>query len=590
VATAKQDNGELSVNAQGLRTQAGLIHYAVGAFGATLPIFVWAGSHALTSAWMAASFGLFAVAWGAFYFIYRWLKTPAAQNLRLRGTVHVLGGLLWAVAVAQIAAMADGAGPARETLLLLALGAGMICVMFTAPWLPSLLIVGPAAIAGPLAAFFVRPTDPMLTQVAVASTAMGFAVALLVNRILRNQYALLSEREDLIADRALQADAARHMARSKSDLVATLSDEIRNGLTGVAHLLSATTSRGAPSRQQLHAATEAVEDLLAVLNTTLDAETAEAGKLSVETRPVDIVALVKDIIAHQRPAASTKGLEISVHLAPEVAHGSGAAMADPYRSRQVLAALIGNAVKFTSRGRVEARIMTTPAGRIRVEVADTGPGLTDEELSLALLPFRRIARTSTGSPGAGLGLPLALRLAELMGGELQAQSALGLGSCFAVELPYDPTYVVGPELIPEAGEPERKRLRILTVDDDQLSATMLRASLEQLGHQVVQAAHGARAVELAKAVDIDLAIVDGRMPGLDGPETIAAIREIVGAAATVPIVALVAEPDEAQECLEAGANALLRKPVAMTALARAVTEALSSPPGSRPAANDRQVA
>jgi signal transduction histidine kinase/ActR/RegA family two-component response regulator len=585
-----QDNGELSVTAQALRTQAGLIHYAVGAFGATLPIFVWAGSHAPNAAWMAASFGLFGIAWAAFYFIYRWLKTPAAQNLARRGRVHVLGGLIWAGAVAQIAVMADGAGPARDTLLLLSLGAGMICVMFTAPWLPSLLIVGPAAVAGPLVAFFIQPTDPMLTRIALASTAMGFAVALLVNRILRSQYELLSERGELMADRARQTEAAQRMARSKSDLVSTLSDEIRNGLTGVAHLLTATGGRGAPTRQQLQAATEAVEELLAVLNTTLDAETAEAGKLNIEARPVDMVALVKDIIAHQRPAASAKGLELSVHLAPDIAHGSGAAIADPYRSRQVLAALIGNAVKFTGRGRVEARIMTTPAGRIRVEVADTGPGLTEDELSLALLPFQRIARTSTGSPGAGLGLPLALRLAQLMGGELQAQSALGLGSCFALELPYDPTYVVGPELIPEVAETERKRLRILTVDDDQLGAAMLRASLEQLGHQVVQAAHGARAVELAKTVDVDLAVVDGRMPGLDGPATIAAIREIVGASASIPIVALIGEPDEAQECLDAGANALLRKPVVVTALARAIAEAQSSPPGARPAANDRQVA
>lgn len=590
MAQATQDTGELSVNGQALRTQAGLIHYAVGAFAATLPIFVLVGSKAANAAWMAVSFVLFAIAWGAFYFIYRWLKTPAAQNLAVRARVHIMGGLLWAVAVAQIAAMAHGAGPARDALLLLSLAAGMICVIFSAPWLPSLLIVGPAAVAGPLVAFFVTPTDGMMTRIALTATAMGFAVALLVNRILRAQYALLAERETLIADRARQADAASRMARSKSDLVATLSDEIRNGLTGVAQLLTATTGRGAPSRQQLQAASEALEELLAVLNTTLDAETAEAGKLNIESRPVDLVALVRDIIAHQRPAASGKSLELTVHLSPDIAHGSGAAIADPYRTRQVLSALIGNAVKFTSRGRVEARIMTTPAGRIRVEVADTGPGLTEEELSVALLPFQRIARTSTGSPGAGLGLPLALRLAQLMGGELQAQSALGLGSCFALELPYDPTYVVGPELIPEVAEPERKRLRILTVDDDQLGAATLRAGLEQLGHQVVQAAHGARAVDLAKNVEIDFAIVDGRMPGLDGPATIAAIREIAGAAATIPIIAMIDEPDEAQACMEAGANALLRKPIVVTALARAIAEAQTSPPGVRPPANDRQVA
>src|SRR5690606_16221798 len=128
-------------------------------------------------------------------------------------------------------------------------------------------------------------------------------------------FALAAEREALIAERAEQAESARRLARSKSDLVSTLSDEIRNGLMGVAHLLaSASGGRTAPSRQQVSAALEAVNDLAEVLQTTVDAERAEAGDLTVEARPADLTALTAELVAAHRPAAAAKGLELSLHV------------------------------------------------------------------------------------------------------------------------------------------------------------------------------------------------------------------------------------------------------------------------------------
>ena len=195
----------------------------------TLPVFVWVASHAANAAWMSLSFGLFAIGWGAFYAIVNWLKTPAAVDVRRRGRVHILGGLIWAGAIAQLALFAANAGPVRETLALLTLGAAMISVVFAAPWLPSLLIVAPAALAAPLIVLSTGD-DPLIARVSMGAAALTLALALLVNRILRNQFTLSAEREALIAERAEQAEAARRLARSKSDLVSTLSDEIRNGL------------------------------------------------------------------------------------------------------------------------------------------------------------------------------------------------------------------------------------------------------------------------------------------------------------------------------------------------------------------------
>jgi len=323
-----------------------------------------------------------------------------------------------------------------------------------------------------------------------------------------------------------------------------------------------------------------------VLNTTLDAETAEAGHLSVEPQPIDVVAISRDLVLAHRPQAAAKGLEVSLHMDAELASGElGAAIGDPARVRQVLAALIGNAVRFTLRGRVEVRIALPGSGRIAVEVADTGPGLTEDELTLAFQPFQRIARTSAGVSGAGLGLTLARQLARLMGGELRAHSAAGVGSCFTVELPYEAEALAPPPAVLDAAaEPSyRPRLRILIAEDDSLAAATLRSHLEQLGHKVAQAADGGRAVELTRVCDFDVLMVAASALS-DGPQVMAAIRRLDGAAGRTPLIALIGgDPDEAAESLAAGASAVLRKPFSMPALARALADALAI----KACANDR---
>lgn len=575
--------GGASVAQQALDAQAALLPYALVAFVVSMPVFVWAGSYADNAAWMTASFALFAMACGATYAAVNWLRTPHAEDLRARARVHIVTGLVWAGCVAQVAAFADGAGPMRETLLLMATAAAVMCIFFTAPWLPSLLVVGAAAAAGPLIALFASPHSQNAATLAWGGVALAFALALMLNRVLRRQFAMAAEREVLIAERAGKVEEASRLARSKSDLVATLSHEIRNGLTGVSHVLAAAAGRNgraAPSREQLSAALDAVSDLIAVLNTTLDSETAEAGRLAVEVRPLDAPALVRDLMLLNRPHAGAKGLELSVHVAPELVEGSGAALGDPSRVRQILANLIGNAIKFTVRGRVEARLSLTPEGRILIEIADTGPGLSDTELSQAFEAFHRVERTSAGVPGAGLGLSLSRQLARLMSGELTATSAPGVGSCFGLVLPFDPLATAPVDIAPEATDEtpaDGRKLRILMAEDDSLNAAMMRAVLEQLGHQVVHAQDGRRAVDLARVCEFDLALIDGRMPGLDGPEATAAIRALPAPAGDLPIIAVIGgDASEALECTQAGADAVLRKPVSVTAVARAVADATAA--------------
>jgi len=570
-----------AVALQSLEAQSALLRYALALFAVCLPVFVWAASFAVNSAWMAASFAIFAINWGAFYGVVNWIRTERAHYVRRRVVVHVLGGLLWAIAMAQIAAFGQFAGPARETLLLMAAAGSVACIFFSAPLLPALLIVGPAAAAGPLIALFLNPESRELGVLASGGVAFALALGLILNRSLRSQFAMAAEREALIAQNTASLERAESLARSKSDIVSTLSHEIRNGLNGVTHVLAAAAGQGgraAPSREQLAAALDASHELIAVLNATLDSETAESGRLLLDMQAFDLARVLRDLVVLHRPHAAAKNVEFVLHIDPALERrATGAAMGDLTRTRQVLANMIGNAVKYTVRGRIEARIEPRGDSRLAIEIADTGPGLSPEELERAFEPFRRVERTGVGIPGAGLGLSLSRRLATLMGGELTGQSAVGVGSCFTLLMPFEPGAVLAPPAsAPALPVTDGRNLRVLIAEDDALNAAMLRAILEQLGHQVVHAQNGQRALDLAGTVDFDLVMLDGRMPLLNGAETAAALRLLESAVGRAPIIAVIGgDMDEAREVLAAGADAVLRKPVTVAGVARAVADATS---------------
>jgi signal transduction histidine kinase/CheY-like chemotaxis protein len=573
-----------SVALQSFDAQAALLPYALAFFGVALPIYAWACSYAANRAWMTASFAIFALNWAAFYALIDWMKRrpDSRSDLRFRTRTHILSGLLWAVAVAQISVLGLGAGGAGEPMLLLAVGAAAACVFFSAPSLPALLIVGPTAAATPLLALYINPSSEQLGRLAMAAIALVMALSLILNRLLRRLFALAAERETLVEERARSLCEAETLAKSKTDLIATLSDEIRNGLTGVAHVLAAAGAggRAAPSRQQLNAALASAQELIAVLNATLDTERTDGEALMLERRPFDPARLARDVVLSCRPKAAVKALELTIHIDAGLAADppAGAVFGDSTRARQILANLVGNAIKYTLRGRVEVRLERLAEDRIRLEVADTGPGLSAAEIEQAFQPFSRIARTAAGVPGAGLGLSLSRRLAGLMDGEISAESAVGVGSCFRLDLPFDATAVCEPPsatpvetLVPGA---KPSALRVLVADNDPLNAALLRTTLEQLGHHVLHAHDGRRAFELAQICDVEMIVLNGGLPLMDGPETASAIRGLTGPAGGAPIIAIIeGDADEARAYFAAGVNEVLRKPVTVSSIARAVASA-----------------
>ncbi len=174
-----------------------------------------------------------------------------------------------------------------------------------------------------------------------AAVALAMALCLVVNRILRRQFALAQEREALMAERAMSLSGAERLAKSKSQILATLSHEIRNGLTGITHVLAAAAGAGgraAPSREQLSAALASARELLEVLDATLDTETAGAGRLTIAATPFDAAALARATVLLHRPKAAARHLELDLHIDDAFEEPSaGAAIGDAVRTRQILA-------------------------------------------------------------------------------------------------------------------------------------------------------------------------------------------------------------------------------------------------------------
>lgn len=563
-----------NVQAMSLDAQAALLPYALGFFAIGLPIYIWVATYADNAAWMLATLAQFAINWGAFYALVNAIRKDhgLAQDIIRRTRLSILSGLLWSATIGQISLFAMGAGPAREPLLGLATSLAVVCMVFTSPCLPALLIVGATAAAGPVFVLFTSSETREAGGIAWAAISLAAALSLVLNRMLVRQFGLTFSHQQLVETNSHNLAEAERLAKSKSDLLATLSHEIRNGLTGVVHVLAAAAGAGgraAPSREQLNAALEAARDLTSALDATLDSENAEAGRLAIRTAPFDPARLAQDLVLLGRPQAAAKSLEMSVHVESEIAEAeTGAVMADAARARQILQHLLANAVKYTLRGRIEVRVRRLAGDRIRFEVADTGPGLSPEEVAQAFTPFTRIQRTSAGSSGAGLGLPLASRLAGLMNGQVSVDSAPGVGSCFALDLPYDPAAVVDPEQIETPGG--TAAMKVLMIEADGLQAAMTRASLEQLGHQVIHAQRSSRVGELLKVCEVDLVLVGDGGADISSGEVVRQVRELTGE--DLQVVAVIeGDPVEAGECIAAGADQIVRRPVTVTSLARVLT-------------------
>jgi signal transduction histidine kinase/DNA-binding response OmpR family regulator len=368
----------------------------------------------------------------------------------------------------------------------------------------------------------------------------------------------------------LERDRAEAAARATAEFLSNMSHELRTPLTaiiGVSDILL--NEPQSPDRQRhfMEMQRNAGRSLLSVVNDILDFSKIEAGQLDLETVSFSLKEISRDCIKLVSDQARHKGIKLISAVGDGVQDW---VVGDSTRLRQVLLNLISNGVKFTHSGYVALTIESIPgaANALRFAVADTGIGIKLENLNFL---FQRFAQADSSTTrrfgGSGLGLAISKQLVALMGGDIEVSSEYGRGSTFSFTIELPPGQE--PQLESRAPLPQHgSSWRLLLAEDNELNCQLIKAMLEQAGHQVIVVNDGAEAVRVAIRNDFDAILMDVHMPEMDGYAATRAIRIATRHMPLLPIIALTANAlsDEAERCLEAGMNVHVPKPVNWPAL------------------------
>ncbi|UUO07626.1 ATP-binding protein [Blastopirellula sp. J2-11] len=394
--------------------------------------------------------------------------------------------------------------------------------------------------------------------------------------------------------------AAQHRAESanlaKSRFLATMSHELRTPMTAILgfteNLLESPDYGSIEERNEtLNTILRNGEHLLGLIDDVLDLSRIEAGRTEIQTELCSPGRIAKEVTGILKKRAAARRLHLSVRCKTPI---PAQIETDALRLRQILLNLVGNALKFTEKGGITLELSSTfgDVGRrmLRVRVEDTGPGVPPDKLEHIFEPFvQGDSTTSRSFGGAGLGLPISRRLAELLGGTLIVESTLGKGSAFTLSVPVgDIEGIPFVESIdqclkslsqPSLDMPPRIDANVLLVEDSRDAQLLIRTILERAGAKVTLATNGVEALERMEiaeevALPYDVILMDMQMPIMDG---YTATQKLRGLGYQVPIIALTAQAmeEDRQRCMDVGCTDYQSKPIHRKTLLKKIHLALS---------------
>jgi len=395
-----------------------------------------------------------------------------------------------------------------------------------------------------------------------------------------------AEAEKRTAELERARTLAENASRAKSEFLTHMSHEIRTPLNGVIGMIGLLLDSALSAAQRDYAETvrSSAHALLGLVNDLLDVARIEAGKMEMDPVRFDVVDCLHKVSELMGPQARGKGLEYvedSEMACREVIGDSG-------RLRQIVLNLLSNAIKFTERGRVTLRVRGEEpeegVALFRIEVEDTGPGIPADKVPLLFHSFVQVdSSLARRHEGAGLGLAISRRLAELMGGTLTVRSEEGHGSTFVLTAPLrvasGKAFIKGCEMLTDGVvTPMAGSRRVLLAEDNAVNQKLGVRLIEKFGCRADIAANGREAVEMSRSFPYDLILMDCRMPEMDGYAATREIRRREGARTHVPIVAMTAHAVKGarEECLEAGMDDYITKPVSVGELERVLAQWASS--------------
>lgn len=518
------------------------------------------------------------LAWAGVYLILQLLELRAFTRDNTLARVSTPGGYRFALALIMANTLVFGvlallwplkSGPwAAGSAAFLLAGAMLNTVLTTKQskeaFRASALPLAVYCAATPLVALSVGAKPAMALGLAIGG-AMLCATAI---KLWNGAYDAYNAEQAARADAERRRIEAENAVEAKSAFVAMVSHELRTPISAI--LAGAgELERTADGVSKAHARLilDAGSMMRTLLNDLLDLAKLDAGRMTVEAIPYDFRALIADQLRFWRAEAKKKQVALRITgaaTAPRWIEG------DPTRLRQVLNNLLSNALKFTDQGAVTvglgAALQAGGRMKLSIEIADTGAGMTADQMERLFTPFEQadisVSRTHGGT---GLGLVISRQLARMMGGDITAESRLGEGSRFTITLVAAPAeQPVAPAAVEEDRNPLCARpMRVLVVDDHEINRRALSLMLEPLSAEVVLAASGREALSRLAAQPFDVILMDMHMPDMSGPEAVMRLRLAIGPNRRTPVIAVTGatEDKDVKACLAAGMNDWVAKPI-----------------------------